>query len=87
MHYLALFADQNDAANQWLAEHPMALGLIFLAIGLVIGGWGVFELMTGVSRGKRGNVVDGASGKMLSIVRIVAGAGCILFALYKMFVG
>ena len=30
--------------------HPLVLGLVFVAIGLAVGGYGVYELMTGVTR-------------------------------------
>ena len=82
-----LFLARNEEINQWLGEHPMVLGLLFLVIGLAVGGWGVYELMTGVSYDKRGNQMSGGMGKFASIVRIVAGAGCIGFALYKIVIG
>ena len=84
---LLLLADRNDEINEWLGQHPMVLGLIFLAIGLVVGGWGLYELSTGVAHSKRGKEVTGDTAKMLAIVRIVAGAGCLLFALYKILLG
>jgi len=65
----------------------MVLGAIFLVLGLVIGLWGVYELSQGVSRDKYGNRVEGSMGKLLAIVRIVAGVGCCGFALYKMAFG
>lgn len=87
MRSLYLLAERNEEINQWLGEHPMVLGLIFLAIGAAVGGWGLHELSTGVAHDKRGNELSGNTAKALAIVRIVAGAGCILFALYKMLAG
>lgn len=77
----------DSAGNQWLGEHPMVLGGIFLAIGLVAGGWGIVELKSGVASDKRGRKVEGGAGKALAIVRIVVGAGACLFGLYKMVAG
>ena len=87
MRFLLLLADGNDEINHWLGQNPLILGLIFLVLGLVIGGWGLYELMTGVAYSKRGKVMTGSTARMLAIVRIVAGAICILFALYKMAAG
>jgi hypothetical protein len=87
MQLLILLADGNDEINNWLGQNPLVLGLMFLVLGLVIGGWGVYELMTGVAYSKRGKAMTGSTAQMLAIVRIVAGTICILFALYKMVAG
>lgn len=87
MEYLSLLAQRNEEINSWLGEHPVVLGLIFLVIGAVVGGWGLNELRTGVAYSKRGKELSGDTAKAMAIVRIVAGAGCILFALYKIFLG
>jgi len=60
---------------------------VFLVIGLVVGGRGLYECRSGVAHGKYGGKVEGTQGKVLAIVRMVIGAGCILFALYKMVAG
>lgn len=86
-HFLIFARVRNEAANNWLKEHPMALGGIAILLGLVIGGWGIAELMSGVARDKYGNAVEGGMGKTLAIIRIVAGAGCLIFGLYKMVAG
>lgn len=86
MQHLVLFA-RNEEINKWLGEHPLIVGLIFLLIGLAAGGWGLYELLTGVAYNKRGGEVKGSMAKVLAIVRIVAGAGCILFAMYKILIG
>ncbi len=77
----------NEELNRWLSENPLVLGGVFLLIGLAVGGWGLYELKKGVAYSKRGKVVEGTRGKALAIVRIVAGAGCILFAVIKMILG
>lgn len=84
MPSLILAQDANDAINQWLGEHPLVLGLMFAAIGLAVGGYGLWELVRGVSYDKRGRVMTGGTGKAMSIIRLIAGACCILFGLYKM---
>jgi hypothetical protein len=78
---------EHREANEWLAQHPMALGLMFLAIGLVIGGWGLYELLTGTAHDKRGRQLTGGTAKALAIVRIVAGVACLGFAIFKMIAG
>lgn len=87
MEHIVLFADRNDEINKWLAENPLVLGLMFLLIGVVVGGWGLYELQSGVSYSKRGKALTGDTARILAIVRIVGGALCILFALYKLVVG
>jgi hypothetical protein len=87
MQFFLLLADGKDDINRWLGENPMILGILFLVIGLAVGGWGVYELLSGTSYDKKGREVAGGTGKVLSIVRIVAGAVCLLFALYKIVIG
>ncbi|WP_254507221.1 hypothetical protein [Anatilimnocola floriformis] len=84
---MTLLLARNEEINQWLNEHPLVLGLIFLALGALLGGWGIRELMTGVAHDKYGNAMTGGMGQMLAIVRIVGGVGCIGFALYKIAFG
>ena len=86
MRDVLLFA-RNEEANKWLAEHPAALGCMFLAIGLAVGGWGVREMLAGVAHGKYGHRVEGNQAKIIAIMRIVAGAVCVLFGLYKLLLG
>lgn len=86
MTYVTLLA-RNEEINKWLNEHPLVLGLLFLVIGLAVGGWGLYELYTGVSYDKRGNAMTGGMGKTLSVVRVVMGVGCIGFAAYRMIFG
>ncbi len=88
MYNTQLFAQRgNDAANEWLNDNPIVLGLIFLAIGAALVISGVYELQRGVTRGKYGEEISGGLGKFTSIVRVVAGVGCCLFAVYKMVAG
>ena len=87
MNLLALLADASDDINRWLEENPLVLGLIFILIGLAVGGWGIYELRKGVSYDKRGREVSGGMGKTLAIIRLVVGGGCIVFGLFRMLAG
>lgn len=87
MQHVALLAAGNDDLNEWFGENPMISGLVFLLIGLAVGGWGLYELSKGVAHGKYGGTVEGPRAKVLAIVRIVVGAVCILFALFEMLGG
>lgn len=88
MHLLSLlFADQNDEINRWLGEHPMVLGLCAIVLGAAIGGWGLYELKTGVSYDKKGRKMEGGAGQAVTIIRLVFGAVIILFGLYKIVAG
>jgi len=82
-----LLAQRNEELNRSLAENPMVLGAFFLVIGLAVGGWGLYELLRGVSYSKYGRAIRGGQAKVVAILRVVAGACCILFALYKMLLG
>lgn len=86
-HLFLLFADRNDEINAWLGEHPMVLGLCSIALGAAIGGWGLYELKTGVSYDKRGRKMEGGAGQAMTIIRLVVGGLIILFGLYKMLAG
>jgi len=87
MSLLTLLADAGDDVNRWLEENPLVLGGMFVAIGLAVGGWGIYELRKGVSYDKRGREVSGGMGKTLAVIRLVVGGGCILFGLYRMIFG
>ncbi len=82
---MLLLAQQSDT-DKWLEENPLVLGGLAILIGLSLAGYGVYELMTGVTKSKRGKIVEGGMGKMISIVRIIAGVGACLFGLYKIVV-
>ncbi len=75
---------RNEAINQWLENNPLALGGIAIVLGIVLGGWGLYELSTGVATAKWGVKLEGSTASLLSGVRILAGVGAILFGLYKM---
>lgn len=77
----------QDDFNAWLEQNPLVLGLIFLALGLVIGGWGLYELLTGTAYSKRGKAMTGTSAKVLAIVRVVGGVFCLGFGAYKLLAG
>jgi len=58
----------NEAANKWLSEHPMVLGIIFFVLGAAILGWGIYEIRTGVAHGKRGKQMTGGTAKAMAVV-------------------
>ncbi len=87
MDLFFLLADAKDDFNQYLDEHPVILGLGAIGLGLLIGGYGAFELFTGVSRDKRGNVLEGGTGKLASFVRLAMGLFFIGFGLFKLISG
>lgn len=85
-----LFLAQRGAdspVNVWFRENPLVLGLLAIFLGVVIGGYGVFELITGAARDKFGNKHEGVRGSLLAIIRIVAGAAACLFGMYKIIFG
>jgi hypothetical protein len=78
---------RNAAANQWLGEHPLVLGLGALALGGLLAAYGAYELKTGVAHGKYGSEHTGGMGKLLAWVRIVFGVVIVCFGLYKIAAG
>lgn len=78
---------RNEAINQWLNENPLVLGFIAIGLGVLIGGWGIYELSTGVATSKWGTKFSGSTASLLSGVRILVGVGAILFGVYKMIAG
>ena len=84
---LILLAEARSDFDRYMDENPFVLGCIAGGLGLVIGGWGLVELLSGTSRDKWGNKVEGINGQLLAIVRIVFGVAAILFGLYKMMAG
>ena len=75
---------QQSEHDKWLEQHPTVLGGGALLIGLVLLASGIYELRTGVTRGKYGEVLRGSWGTFNSILRIVGGAVACVFGLYKM---
>ena len=65
---------RNEGANQWLEEHPMVLGLIFLTIGVVLLASGIYSLTKGVTTDKRGNELSGGAAQAMSIIRLVGAS-------------
>ncbi len=82
-----LIVAQRSAANSWLDDNPLVLGLIFLALGGVLMWSGIRELKTGVAKDKYGNDITGGLGKAISLIRVVIGAGLCIFAVYKAVTG
>lgn len=77
----------DSPVNQWLAANPMILGLIFLAIGGLLLGTGIYGLMSGSTQDKWGNEMTGGMGAIMSVIRVIGGVICCGFALYKMVAG
>ena len=78
---------RNEELNKWLAEHPLALGGIFLVLGLALLGFGVKDLVSGQARTKWGAQVEGGTAAFYGIVRAIGGVGCIAFGAYKLIEG
>jgi hypothetical protein len=85
--YLLGQSGSDSAVNQWLADNPFMLGVIFIVIGGALAAYGFFELRSGVARDKYGNEIGGGLGRGLAIMRVVIGLGCAGFAIYKMVAG
>lgn len=84
---LSLFAASEAEINQWLEQNPLVLGGIALLIGLVLLGFGVKALLTGVSHSKWGTEFNGPMAHLHGIILTGFGGLVILFALYKIVVG
>jgi len=83
-----LFARRdNEAANSWLAEHPVILGLGAVALGLVLVGLGVYALKTGKAPTKKGRDLEGDNAKAMGYVWLGFGALCLLFGAFKVVSG
>jgi hypothetical protein len=80
---MPIFA-KNEAANQWLAEHPWVLGGGALALGILLLAVGVLAVATGKAPAKRGPDLEGANAKVYGVILLVAGTGCSLFGLVKL---
>ena len=89
MNKLLLLAQRgaDSPANKWLKENPLVLGCLFLLIGAVLAGSGVYELRKGVSRDKYGNEIKRGLGKFTSILRVVVGGAACVFGVYKLIAG
>lgn len=77
----------NDAANQWLSQHPLVLGAGALVLGLVIIAFGVSAVSTGQTRDKYGRPLEGANARAMGVVRLVFGTLCALFGVVKIISG
>ncbi len=73
----------DSQANKWLNENPLFCGLLTLLIGAALAGFGLFELLKGVSLDQYGNEIKGGLGKFTSILRVAAGAAACGFGIYK----
>src|SRR4051812_8766605 len=70
---------KNEAANQWLAEHPQVLGGAALVLALILIGLGVSALTTGKAATKRGPELEGGQAKAMGVAWLVFGAACLVF--------
>ncbi|HEY7311634.1 MAG TPA: hypothetical protein VH643_19880 [Gemmataceae bacterium] len=81
-----LFA-RNEAANNWLADHPAVLGAGAVVLGLILVGLGVWSLVTGQAPTKRGPDLEGGNAKAMAFVWLGFGALCLLFGFFKIVSG
>jgi hypothetical protein len=77
----------SSPANQWLSDHPLVLGLMFLAVGLVFAWTALKEARTGVVHDRHGKVVEGFLGVLWFWQHVLLAAGCSLFGLYNILFG
>jgi len=78
---------RNEEINKFLSENPLILGGIFLVIGLLLLGYGLKDIATGRSRGKWGVKFQGPMATIVGLLRVIGGAGSILFGAYKLIEG
>ena len=78
---------RNEAANSWLADHPVILGGGAAALGLVLVGLGLWSLATGKAPAKRGRDLEGANARVMAFVWLGFGALCLLFGFVKIVSG
>jgi hypothetical protein len=71
---MPLFA-RNEAANNWLADHPLVLGGGAVVLGLILVGLGVIVLTTGSAPTKRGPRLEGSNAKAMAFIWLEFG-GC-----------
>lgn len=83
---MSLFADVNDDINKFLGDNPLLLGLIAFVFALVFLGLGVVSLVTGRAPTDKEDLT-GTNAKVMAIVWLVAGGGCLMFAAFKIVAG
>jgi len=81
-----VFAAQT-AADRWLSEHTLVLGLLALALGAGLLAFGARNVFTGTTRNQYGMQVEGAEADMYGVIRMAAGVGLVLFGGYKLLTG
>jgi hypothetical protein len=78
---------RDEAANDWLADHPVALGAGAVVLGLVLVGLGVAALLSGRAPTKRGPDLEGGNARVMAFVWLGFGALCLLFGAFKIVAG
>lgn len=86
-HRVLIARRGNEAANQWLEEHPAVLGGGAIALGALLTFFGVVGLKQGTTTGKWGKEMSGGMAAITSTVRLVAGIGLIGFGIYVLIFG
>jgi len=78
-----LFADVNDDINKWLAARPLVLAAGAAVFALIFFGLAASVVVTGKAVTKKGKDLEGGQAKAMGVVWLVAGVGCLGFAVFK----
>lgn len=80
---MPLLADVNDRIDKFLGDNPVILGLIALLFALVFLGLAVSTFVTGRAPTDGKEDLTGGKATAMGAVWLMAGVGCLLFALFK----
>ena len=75
---------RNEELNRWLGQNPLVLAAIFGVLGAALAITGAMNLLTGKATGKWGTQHSGGMALFTGGIRVVAGVGCLGFALYSL---
>ncbi len=73
--------------REWLAENPMALGTLALAIGGLLAATGIRALRKGVSQDESGSELTGGTAKIAAMMRIIGGTLAFGFGIWTLIAG
>lgn len=73
--------------DQWLEDHPLALGGGALVLGLILLGFGIAAIRSGKSTSKYGVELEGPMAELHGVAMAGAGLLVVMFGGYKLFMG